>query len=72
MPTPVMRDVFSSHVRRIGHDAQTGDLHVEWDTGRTSVYSGVPAALAEDVQTSWSVGKALTDRIKGAFPHRYA
>jgi hypothetical protein len=70
MPPP-MRSVFSSHVDRIGHDVQTGDLYVQWDSGKTSVYSGVPPDLAEDVSTSWSVGSALTTRIKGAFPHRY-
>ena len=42
MPPP-MRSVFSSHVDRVGHDAQTGELFVQWDTGKTSVYTGVPA-----------------------------
>lgn len=70
MPPP-MRSVFSSHVDRVGHDAQTGELFVQWDTGKTSVYTGVPADLAEDVMSSWSVGSALTTRIKGTFAHRY-
>ena len=41
MPPP-MRSVFSSHVDRIGHDAQTGELYVQWDTGKTSVYPASP------------------------------
>jgi len=68
---PVMRGVFSSHVRRIGHDAQTGELHVQWDSGKTSVYSGVPPDVADRVQNAWSVGKALREEVKNAYPHRY-
>ena len=68
---PPMRSVFSSNVDRVGHDLSTGDLHVQWTTGKTSVYSGVPAELADEVMTSWSVGGAVRSRIKGAYPHRY-
>lgn len=68
---PVMRDVFSSHVNRIGHDPATGDLHVTWNTGKTSVYSGVPQELANAVMNDWSVGTALTTHIKAFFPHKY-
>lgn len=68
---PVMVDVYSSHVARIGHDAQSGELHVEWDTGKMSVYSGVPAAVAEQVQNAWSVGSALREHVKGVYSHRY-
>jgi hypothetical protein len=67
-----MRDVHSSHVSRIGYDAKTKELHVEWGTDKVSVYSGVPAGLADEVMNSWSVGKALTDQVKGKFGHRYA
>jgi hypothetical protein len=66
-----MRSVYSSHVSKVGHDQETGELVVQWDNGKTSVYSGVPPDLADDVMNSWSVGSALTTRIKGAFPHRY-
>lgn len=69
---PDMRAVYSSHVSRIGHDADTGDLHVEWDTGKTSIYSGVPPDVAQSVMTSWSVGTALRDQVKGTFDHRYS
>lgn len=70
MPPP-MRSVFSTHVDRIGHDAATGELHVQWDTGKTSVYVGVPPDVADEVMNSWSVGKALTERVKPRFQHRY-
>lgn len=66
-----MKDVYSSHVDQVGHDPQTNELHVKWDSGKTSVYSNVPAELAQSVVQSWSVGKALTAQVKGQFPHRY-
>jgi hypothetical protein len=69
MPTPDMRDVYSSHVRQVGHDGE--NLHVIWDTGRHSIYKGVPADLADQVSKSWSVGKALTEQIKEKFEHEY-
>ncbi len=69
---PAMRDVFSSHVSTIGYDPETKELHVKWDTGKTSIYEGVPADTATSVMNSWSVGTALRDRVKSAFPHRYA
>jgi hypothetical protein len=68
---PVMRSVYSSHVNRIGYDNETGELHVQWDSGKTSVYSGVPAQLADETMNSWSVGKSLSTSIKPTFPHRY-
>lgn len=68
---PVMRNVYSSHVDRIGHDPETNELHVEWQGGKRSVYSDVPAAKAGDVMNSWSVGKAIHKDIKGAHEHRY-
>lgn len=66
-----MRDVYSSNVSSIGHDQQSGELWVTWDTGKTSIYSGVPSDVASSVMNDWSVGKALTGCIKGQFEHRY-
>jgi hypothetical protein len=68
---PTMRHIHSSHVKQVGHDSDTGDLHVVWDSGRTSVFENVPADLADRVGKSHSVGKALTDEVKGKFTHRY-
>jgi len=68
-----MQDVFSSHINQIGHDPDTGELHVAWDSGKRSIYSGVPADVAQTVMRSWSVGKALTTKVKGGqYEHRYA
>jgi hypothetical protein len=71
MAAPVMRGVFSSHVNKIGHDPETKELFVEWDTGKTSIYTGVPVGVADTVSNSWSVGKALREHVKDAYPHRY-
>lgn len=68
---PEMKDVYSSHVDSIGYDEQTQELHVRWDSGRTSIYSNVPKALAERTMNAWSVGKTLIQDIKPHFPHRY-
>lgn len=68
---PVMRAVTSSHINRTGYDAETQEFHVQWTDGKTSVYEGVPAGVADSVQNSWSVGKALRESIKGAYKHRY-
>lgn len=67
-----MRDVFSSHVDRIGYDAEAEELTVEWKKGKTSVYSGVPADVAESVMNAFSVGQAIHNQIKSNYPHRYA
>ena len=66
------RSVFSSNVSQIGYDEETSELWVEWNSGKTSVYSGVPAKLATDTMNSWSVGSSLASDIKNKFAHRYA
>ena len=68
---PVMHAIYSSHVKRVGHDPSTQELHVEWDTGKKSVYSGVPADVAERVRTSWSVGTAIRNEVRPHYDHRY-
>lgn len=68
---PVLQSVYSSNVDKLGHDPETGELHVRWSTGKTSIYSNVPTQVAEDVRTAWSVGQAVNEMIKGKFQHRY-
>ena len=40
---PEMKPVYSSHVDAVGYDVGKEELHVQWRTGRVSVYHGVPA-----------------------------
>lgn len=68
---PEMKPVYSSTVTAVGHDPETGELYVTWKGGRTSIYEGVPAKVAADVQNSWSVGQAVRE-IRDQYPHRYA
>jgi len=68
----VIKPVYSSSVQGIGFDPERQELHVAWPSGKVSVYSGVPAALADDVSKAWSVGKAVKEQIVGNFEHRYA
>lgn len=69
---PVMIGVHSTHVDAVGHDPATSELWVRWDNGKTSIYSGVSADLAEEVRSAWSVGEALRTRVKPFHGHRYA
>ncbi len=66
-----MKSVFSSHVSEIGYDADTAELIVVWQSGKTSAYSGVPDDVAREVVNAASVGSAVRDMIKGVYPHRY-
>jgi hypothetical protein len=68
---PTMRSVHSSHVSQIGYDPDTSELHVVWDTGKTSVYANVSAETANTVSNAWSVGNALKTMIKGNHDHSY-
>lgn len=71
MPAPVMQSVYSSHVARVGYSAEDKTLLVEWDTGKTSEYAGVPQDVADEALNSWSVGSFLNGEVKGKYSHRY-
>jgi hypothetical protein len=66
-----MTPVNSSNAAAIGYDAAAKDLYVEWHSGKTSVYSSVPANVAADVQRAPSVGKAVNTILRGTYQHRY-
>ena len=70
MPEPSMRPVFSSHIREMGY--QDGELHVLWDSGKRSIYSGVPAAVADEAMKAYSIGDYLRTNVKAVYPHRYS
>lgn len=67
-----MHPVYSSGVTAIGHDSETNEMHVTWNTGRTSVYQDVPPEIAEQARNSWSVGKFLRESVRDKFQHRYS
>lgn len=66
-----MKSVFSSNVSEIGYDQETEELHVTWNSGKTSVYGpGISPDLANETMNSFSIGQAVRG-IKAQFPHRY-
>jgi hypothetical protein len=66
------RNVVSSNVQSLTYDDDTQELSVLWNSGRTSVYSGVPDGLADEVSRAPSVGVVMNEKIKPFYPHRYA
>lgn len=64
-----MKQVTSSHVQSIGHDAGAQELHVEYKNGARFVYKDVPADKAQQVINSHSIGKALNSLVKGQHDH---
>lgn len=68
---PAMRQVTSSTVDSIGHDPETGELHVLWKSGKTSIYSGVDTEKAKTVSNAWSVNGALNNLVKPHHGHAY-
>lgn len=71
MPPPEMRQVYSSHIASIGYDAEAMALHVEYSSGKTAAYEGVPPDVAESVLSAPSIGEELHRTIRGVFRFRY-
>lgn len=66
------KDVHSNMVEKIGYNDAAQELHVRWRrTGKTSIYSDVPADVASQAMTAWSVGNFLNENVKGAYQHRF-
>jgi hypothetical protein len=71
MARPDMRNVYSSHVDRIGYDPDSGELHVHWSNGSTGFYGGVPPEKARSVLTAPSIGQELHRVIRGQHEFSY-
>jgi hypothetical protein len=66
------QDVYSTVAASIGYDAENNEMYVTWRrSGKRSIYSGVPEALARDVANAGSVGTMLNNEIKPYYEHRY-
>lgn len=68
--TVIRNAVTSSYCKAIGHDAFLDELHVEWPSGKVSVYSPVTADEHKAVINAPSVGKAVI-QIKKTKAHHY-
>ncbi len=67
-----MVPVRSSQVASVGYDAAKKELYVSWQSGKTSIYSSVPATVHADLMRAPSVGKHLNQTVKPLYAHRYA
>lgn len=66
-----MKQVFSSNVEAVGYDADEAALYIQWKSGKTSKYDGVPPAVAQQAQTAHSIGQYVHANIKGQYGHQY-
>lgn len=62
--------VTSSYCAAIGHDPEANELHVEWPSGKVSIYSDVSRQQHRAIIGAPSVGKAVI-QIKKTRAHRY-
>ena len=65
------QSVVSSYCKAIGHDPENNELHVEWPSGKVSVYSDVTPEQHRDVVGAASVGKAVIAIKNSGRAHRY-
>lgn len=66
-----MRNVYSSHVARIGYDDASATLRVEYTNGRAVEYVEVSPATADSVMSAPSIGAALHSHVRGKHKHVY-
>ena len=60
----------STVIRRFVYDEMTGDLWVEFTTGRKYVYSNIPEEVASAFRSAFAKGVYFNTRIRDRFPHR--
>lgn len=58
----------SSNVKAIGYDPESKTLRVEFLSGGTYDYAGVPQSEFNALESAGSVGGYLAKNIKGKFP----
>lgn len=70
MPSPNMTVVDSSNIEAIGHDDVARELYVRFRSGKTYVYSEVPAETYNQLLQADSKGSFLNREIKPNHPYR--
>ena len=60
----------STVIRRFEHSLATGELTVEFVTGRRYVYSGVPAEEVERMRSAFAKGSYFNRHIRDRYPFR--
>ena len=62
------KDVVSSNVKRIGYEKSK--LYVQFKSGATYFYKGVPEKLYKEMLNADSKGKYLNSQIKGKYEYQ--
>ena len=60
----------STVIRRYAYDHSTGELWVEFVSGRRYVYADVPPEVAETLGTAFAKGAYFNSRIRERYPFR--
>jgi hypothetical protein len=60
----------SAVIRRYAYDHSTGELSVEFVSGRRYVYSDVPREVAETLGSAFAKGGYFNSRIRDRYPCR--
>jgi hypothetical protein len=63
--------VRSSNIRSVGYGPASGTLEVEFHSGGTYQYSGVPEAIYQGFMRAASKGSYFHAHIKGRYPDRH-
>ena len=64
-----MNYVDSSNIEAIGYDPNAQELFVQFLSGATYVYHGVPQEIYDNLMASPSQGSYLNREIKGVFDY---
>lgn len=70
MAAPKMKNVYSSHIDRVGYDDEEGLLHVHFSNGSEVAYD-VPSHVAASVLDAPSIGEELHRTVRGKFGFTY-
>jgi hypothetical protein len=64
MAMPEMVPVDSTNIVRVGYDDGSQELYIEFDSGRTYIYSDVASTTYEELMAADSKGSYLNREIK--------
>ena len=64
-----MQFVDSSNIERIGYDANSSTLRIEFKSNRTYDYSSVPEHVFNELKSASSVGRYHATSIKNSYPY---
>lgn len=71
MEKKIRIEKYSSHVDSISYDADKLELTVNYTTGKSATYSGVPVRVFREINSAPSIGKALHQMVKGKYSFTY-